>query len=320
MLAVPDHPRFAGFGAAYADKIAPWLATFEEKRKKTLRLSATIAAGAVGVTVLLLLFAFFVIDPHPVVAVVAFGGVPAFAGAFATYLPIWLFKTRIKIGLLPKVTEVLGLTYRLKPADFPFDRFQSAGLLPRHDRKHLEDSVSGSHEGAEFELCEAVLSKRKSSSNSSGESHVTVFRGLLFVFDFHKRFSGTTIVTRDPGALGKLFPGGKPDRVALEDPHFEKIFEAYGTDQVEARYLLTPAFMERVVALAELTTESKRPPELAFIGDKLVIAARTKKNKFESGSIFTRMDDPKRTEGLLREFEQVLRIIETVKPALNTVI
>jgi len=38
-------------------------------------------------------------------------------------------------------------------------------------------------------------------------------------------------------------------RVGLVDPVFEKIFEAYGTDQVEARYLLTPTFMQRLVRL-----------------------------------------------------------------------
>ena len=38
-------------------------------------------------------------------------------------------------------------------------------------------------------------------------------------------------------------------KVGLEDPHFEKIFEVFGDDQVEARAILTPVFMEELVAL-----------------------------------------------------------------------
>ena len=35
----------------------------------------------------------------------------------------------------------------------------------------------------------------------------------------------------------------------LENPDFEKTFDVYSTDQIEARYLLSPSMMERLLAL-----------------------------------------------------------------------
>lgn len=40
---------------------------------------------------------------------------------------------------------------------------------------------------------------------------------------------------------------GRPDVVRLEDPEFEKIFVVYSSDEVEARYILSTSFMERLV-------------------------------------------------------------------------
>lgn len=52
-----------------------------------------------------------------------------------------------------------------------------------------------------------------------------------------------------PNGITKTFKDKKIpkglEKVTLEDPEFNEIFEVYSNDQVESRYLLTPAFMER---------------------------------------------------------------------------
>ena len=56
----------------------------------------------------------------------------------------------------------------------------------------------------------------------------------------------------------------------LEDPEFERHYEVYSNDQIEARALLTPAFMERFTALAA-TSGFSLPGALAE-GNRLVVA------------------------------------------------
>jgi hypothetical protein len=65
---------------------------------------------------------------------------------------------------------------------------------------------------------------------------------------------GLTIVARDRGMLGNLLAraGSGIERLPLEDPTFEGVFEVYGTDQVGGRVILTTTMLERLKALDDL--------------------------------------------------------------------
>ena len=70
--------------------------------------------------------------------------------------------------------------------------------------------------------------------------------------DFNKNFNGHTVVLPDTAEkiLGKFGQSlqsmsSRGELVKLEDPEFEKEFCVYGDDQVEARYILSPALMKR---------------------------------------------------------------------------
>ena len=41
---------------------------------------------------------------------------------------------------------------------------------------------------------------------------------------------------------------GRLEEIELEDPEFMEHFRVYSTDQVEARYILSPSMMERLLA------------------------------------------------------------------------
>lgn len=51
---------------------------------------------------------------------------------------------------------------------------------------------------------------------------------------------------KDSGWLNLFKKIGRPERVKLEDVSFERQFEVFSDNQIEARYLLTTAFMERM--------------------------------------------------------------------------
>jgi len=94
----------------------------------------------------------------------------------------------------------------------------------------FEDQMSGQAHGAEFNSVEVHLERK------GDKSWHTVMLGQLMTLTFPRKFLGRTVVLRDKGFLqGKK--KGDMKRVGLADPVFEKIFEAYSTDQVESRYI-----------------------------------------------------------------------------------
>ena len=200
---------------------------------------------------------------------------------------LWALPARAEIKI-QEVTSPGGIKAWL--VEEPSIPFTALDILPRHHRSHLEDGISGTHEGVAFALAEATLSRRTGSSNGK-DNYKTVFHGLLFVFEVKKRFSGMAIAVRDAGPFKKLFDTRRAGRIELEDPRFEKLFDVHGTDQVEARYLFTPTLMERLVALGE--TIGDPAPHIAFDDGRLLVAARVKGNWFEPGSIFVSIQDHK---------------------------
>ena len=65
--------------------------------------------------------------------------------------------------------------------------------------------------------------------------------------------------------------------VRLEDPVFDKLFNVYSNDQIEARYLLTTTFMERLIEVEKAFGSQKI--ECSFYKQSLVMAIHLKKLK-----------------------------------------
>jgi hypothetical protein len=61
-------------------------------------------------------------------------------------------------------------------------------------------------------------------------------------------------------------------QVALEDPRFEAVYDVWSTDQIAARALLTPAFMERLLALSGSAANIDGRPLVAARGNRLTLA------------------------------------------------
>ena len=101
------------------------------------------------------------------------------------------------------------------------------------------------------------------------------------------------------------------DEVKLEDPWFGKKFNVYSSDQVEARYLVTPSFMERFNNLK--TVFGAKNAKCSFCGDKVIIAISTKKNLFEIGEMFKSLEDPKSINSFYDELSSIYKMISYFK-------
>lgn len=115
------------------------------------------------------------------------------------------------------------------------------------------------------------------SKNHAVDNAAYSFSGMVAIVDFNKKFSGTTVVLPDRvekrmGYLAKIVQSlnfSRDQLVNLENPEFEKEFVVYGTDQVEARYLLSPLLMQRIT---ELQRKVNRSLMLSFSANKLYVA------------------------------------------------
>jgi hypothetical protein len=153
-----------------------------------------------------------------------------------------LYKERV----LPELAAQFGsLSYRAAIGpDMTLLRQQH--IFREFDRVIAEDEIYGTYRGMALNIVELKL------TYGSGKQLRVEFDGLLTQVELPRKLSGVTSVIADNGALGNLedrFLCEGREHVRVEDPAFEKAYEVYGTDQVGARALLTPAFMERFLAL-----------------------------------------------------------------------
>ncbi|HVN01907.1 MAG TPA: DUF3137 domain-containing protein [Caulobacteraceae bacterium] len=174
-----------------------------------------------------------------------------------------LFKTRV----LPRLAGLFGaLTYR-RPPPPDLERLRRFHVFRRFDTAHADDSIAGRYRGLDLEIVQLRLTR------GSFPVRRQVFRGLLVELTLNNRLTGTTAIAADAGALGNLLDqasGRDIRRVGLESRAFEREYEVYATDQVMARALLTPRFMERFTALGR-NDGFGRPLALAE-DDRLLIA------------------------------------------------
>jgi hypothetical protein len=300
----------AGFQRLYAERIAPCFASHEAARVAGVdKFRSRMIIGFPG-SLILAALAMLQFDNTGVgfaVAVVGF----VITGLFA-YAPLSVVKGQVKLASLTALADAMGVTFTLAGFEPPaFARYRDLGLLPGHDRSKFEDLFEGNYKRAAFDLYEAHLEQRHTDSKGR-TTWTTAFRGQIIRLCFPRKFLGVTIVRRDAGILN-IFGGGKNlERVGLEDPVFEKAFEVFGTDQVEARYLLHPAFMQRLVDL-ETALKGKKL-RCAFEQGDLLIAIEGG-NLFEPGDMFQPLADPARARRIVDDIAGVLRVMDNVLTA-----
>lgn len=213
--------------------------------------------------------------------------------------------------LREKVARALGLSYRQDASRFPIDTFCENAVLPDHDQQALEDLIFGEIDGVPIVFCDAHLKKEHGSGD--GKRTETVFRGPLVVARFPKRAHGYTIVVTRRHPVRAITSGWADDRrlrVRLESEAFERRFSVYSTDQVEARYLLTPVMMERLMTL---TDRFLGQLSMSFTGHELLVALDDRRDWFPDPKLFQRLTDPAVVHEKAEELARLAEIVETLK-------
>lgn len=101
------------------------------------------------------------------------------------------------------------------------------------------------------------------------------------------------------------------NRVNLEDPKFNNKFDVYSSDQVEARFWVTPAFMERFQNLK--TVFNAKKAKCSFYDNKIMIAIDTNKNVFEIGEVYKSLENPETIRTFCNEVSSINKMIDYFK-------
>lgn len=233
-----------------------------------------------------------------------------------------IFSSNLKTELYSRVAAVIAPQMVFQPGEYRSEsELQQTGLISsRIDRYSGQDQFSGHVGQTALVFSEVHAERRETTTDSKGRTRtrwVTVFRGIFLTADFHKNFSGTVRIESDFaestfGWLGRKMQGLSGDLVRLENPEFENAFKVRATDQVEARYILTPTMQERLLELQQTWGKSIM---LALDAGHVHLLITNSQNWFECNPELA-ATDTSQLELFSKQLLSILRIIETLD--LNT--
>jgi hypothetical protein len=330
-----QRPEFANAMKTWSETLRPALEAREGDRKATIA-KATKQTIASGLVVLAVAIAIIFFAGMGAIMFIIFGGVIATVGASSiAWLPLMSMKSETKQLVVGSAAESFGFKYNTLHADVSgitdwksagswmkknaklssgfdgdtpptpaFDVLKQARLMPGYDDRKFEDLIEGDRAGTHFSLVECKLTQEQGSGKN--KRTVTKFQGLLFHIQYPERFLGRTMIARRGWWKG-VFGDKSLQKVDLVAKELNDNFTIYSNDQVEARALLTPDRMERLIALERHFKGGKLRG--IFEGDHLTLALEAK-DQFEAGSIWKTLVDPQRYISALTEIGLVCDVVD----------
>lgn len=193
---------------------------------------------------------------------------------------VWEFKKRKKWIFSPLFLGFLGQLEN-NQKNITISLLKHSFLFHRFDYIQEDDCISGTFDNTEFSVAEIQLGVY------GGKHDYTIFRGVCIDIPMKLSVSGYTQLynTKIPQTTIPL------QKITLEDVSFGKNYQIYSDNQIEARVLLTPAFMEKLNNLKKCF-KNKRI-DVSFFGNHAVFAIHTWQNLFESYSLFRKVTNLK---------------------------
>jgi hypothetical protein len=247
------------FSTYYVEHIQPLANKYEQMRLSAIESAKYIAILAVPCSILLTILFYrlylFGVVGEWIFWLWIFSIALIGAGVFS---PTFHYRKSVKLDVYPLIIKYFGDTYRYikQPTVTLFD-FDDSRLFNYIEDTGISDQFTGEIHGVMFDIVHAVILEPRHTGRITdwlidNKKPTIIFDGTCIILSMNKEFNGVTIFSRDKGGIGNLiFNQTKAGfaKIHLEDPRFESKFEVSSTDQVEARYLLTTSFMERLTAL-----------------------------------------------------------------------
>lgn len=307
----------------FENKLKPKLEDLDAIRREALK---CLWVGIAVVLVTGFLSLMIVMQTYSDLRIAAFATVISAVIMYMRYSKQWGkyrsgYKNHVVANLLKTIDE--SLSYKPK-GSISSEHYKKSGLYRKsYDRFHGEDYAKGVLGKTAIEFSEIHTEYKTTTTDSEGKTRTswhTIFQGMFFIADANKHFQGKTYILPDRSgifsSIGKAMTeksGKYGERVGLENPEFETHFEVYSDDQVEARYLLSPALMQRLVDFRNESGASNVC--LSFVEGNMYIAIPNSKGYFEP-KLFQAAGSFDVVKGIYKDIQFITGIVEDLE--LNT--
>lgn len=215
------------------------------------------------------------------------------------------FEEKLKLEIMPVLMSAFGDFQWLPMPLIDMAEIKRSQLFTRFEENTPDDNFKGSYKNVPIRISETKLTYVTHDSKGRRCTH-TEFKGVLISIEIPKKFVGHTIIKEK-----SIWGGGPYQEVKLEDPEFSKRYIVRSNDQVEARYLLTTAFMQRYKGLQKSFQGSSICA--SFLDNKLLLAISVDKDLFSLGDLNKPTDDTKQFTIFLNEIVSIFELIEDLK-------
>lgn len=301
-LATPE------FKAYFVENILPYLCEIEKMRKRNINLIILIFVLNILICIPIMLNVADITPSSP-------DGVPVLAIIMllimspGLIIPLALrenYKKKMKASIYAKLLSWYGNFLHTIGGDIAGigSELQNLCIFKYHKNISINDCFYGEYNGLKVSIEELNITYNM--GDGKKQTRVDdIFRGLMITTDMNKNFDCHAIILEDKGVFNPdEFYGLQ--RVALEDIEFEKRYEMYSNDQVEARYIMTPSFMTRMTRLPR-----DKKIMAAFKDQKAYIFMKCN-NMFEI-PFLKPATDFKYYQSVLAELADILSIIDSLK-------
>jgi hypothetical protein len=308
----------AEFKQVYRNEVAPRLDRIYRARKKTLKKIYQIIA--ISAIVSPLATTLFIVLFDPINKFIEYFIVVCLLITLWVIYPIYRkFKIAYKRQAIRPLIETAfpGYSYSIN-SECTMEEFNRTKIGKRDANCwKAEDEITGQIEETSFRMSEVRATYETGGKN---RSVTRILYGMLFKMDFNKNFKTHVVIRPDraENMFGKYF-GQKLQSLStkmsdlslikMEDQRFEKEFVVLGKDQQEARYILSPSLLTRIM---KIKRRYKAEIALSFFDNHLYLAISNNKDYFEPalwGKLFSFKD--------LKEIYELLHIANQVVDELD---
>jgi Protein of unknown function (DUF3137) len=216
------------------------------------------------------------------------------------------YRQRFKREVVAEIFRIVCPTAAYTPeSGIPEAVFDEPGIFNLRGSFTSDDHVRGTIGQTPFEAAEVG---RQYSTGGKNSTTRIVFKGLFFHLDFNKHVRGTTIVEPESAPAYRVGARDGLGKVALENPEFEQEFAVHADNEVEARYILTPVMMERLLSLRRRTG---RPVYMAFKNNRAYLGVDYERALFEPAIASTT------SKGAIEEMAELFSLAESIVHELD---
>lgn len=188
-----------------------------------------------------------------------------------------------------------------------YDRLTKYRMTRNFTTMHCDDCVLYKEKDFHLEIYDLGLYNKVAVGRST--SVLKVFEGLLLISNNLKNSKETTLVYPRDDIKANTYQVPGLERVRLEDVEFEKYFDVYSSNQIDARYLLTSAFMERLLQLAR---DKDYKISCSFEKGKILIGIESGKDWFDIPPEKSVVDNDN-IQKVFDDIEEIKTFVESLK-------